>query len=116
MPKIDLKKLETRLRKGIETAFGSGLYMNSGRNFGLYSTDSRPVYFEDGGVCLMGSVLFGKRRDYLLEHTEAAAKILGVTNDQARALEWGYARWLHDKSTLDQRLVKLGARLRRDYT
>lgn len=91
MKTTTVEEVEVKLFKAIEKTVKAGGFLNDGTVVGVNHDGSfRSDYYQEGSVCLLGSVLFGHKRKGEDGHVVEAARILGITDCQARSLERGY--------------------------
>lgn len=108
-----LREVEARLHAMVKKVVDAGLYMNDGGDFGV-DNDGEPWQFT-GGCCLLGAVCLGVPYA-AVNYLDRACQLLGINDDEAHALEVGYAGW--DRPAVSEQypdLVRLGRRFRETY-
>lgn len=113
-----LKSLELDLRRCCEAVFEAGFFVNEGGSVGADEHDR-----SRRGCCLLGSVLFARGEEVQVGlgaectplYWTQAARLLGLEGDEVMRLELGFMRPERVWENPGDKLMVIGASLRRDY-
>lgn len=106
----ELERLDRKIRRAIERLIGAGGFMNSGWIYNV-GKDGRMIR-PDLGCCLLGAVLHGHEWSKFMDtHKQMAARLLGISYNEAKELERGYVFSVSTNNPLQQ----LGHRYRVEF-